>query len=442
MARFVIQPDVDGKYLIYDVEKGEYLYAGMTQDRAVSQAAELERQLNSPYYDQSTTVKPVPINTDRTVTPAQAAADNAASPVTITDSTQPTQDPVQLARNLSSNNAEYNQLTQQEKIDTIANTTGLSPNDPAVINAVNAANGSDPVDPAVAGQTVAVTGNGNGTASGVNSDSVVGQATDPSQQGSVISNYDSTNSRLESAGLMTGARMAAADIAGQVFNLNFNRAPGTPLAPEQDWRVRISMAPTTAGLFYNNNNNDILKPLAETSGLIFPYTPQISITHNAKYQTQSLTHSNYASYFYESSEVQSISIQAEFTIQSQKEGRYLMAAVHFLRSITKMFFGQSALAGTPPPMVFLDGYGAPYLPHVPCVATNFQHTMPSNVDYIEVLVGPTYGGILTRLPTLSTLSIGLQPIYSRRNIARNFTLENFSSGALIRNSTDSSGGFL
>jgi hypothetical protein len=68
--------------------------------------------------------------------------------------------------------------------------------------------------------------------------------------------------------------------------------------------------------------------------------------------------------------------------------------------------------------------------------------MPAEVDYIEVLVGPEYSGILTRLPTSSTLNITLQPVYSRNNIAKNFTLENFNSGALVRTSTDSTGGFL
>lgn len=426
---------------IVNTETGVYIASG-PYDQMVAQMNELNRQNDSGLYNTTTIVTPGTIKKGaETVTSGQAAADNAASPVTITDASTATADPATTARNLS-NDAEYNQLTQAQKIDVVSQQTGLSPNDPAVLAAVNSANGAEPVNTDNTGQTVSVTGSQNGTDPGSFTDSAQGIATDPAQQGSVISNFDPSNTRRMVSGLMMGAKMAAADYAGQVFNINFSRTPGIPIAPEQDWRVRISMRPMTAGLFYNNEDNAILKPLAETSGLIFPYTPQVTINHSARYTPQQLTHANYNSYFYDGSEIQAISIQGEFTVQSQREGRYLMAAVHYMRACTKMFFGASPLAGTPPPMVFLDGYGAPYLPHVPCVVTSFSHTMPAEVDYIEVLVGPEYSGILTRLPTSSTLNITLQPVYSRNNIAKNFTLENFNSGALVRTSTDSTGGFL
>jgi hypothetical protein len=427
---------------VVNTETGVYVAAG-PYDQMVSQANELNRQNDSGFYAPATIVTPGSAAKGRqTVTPTQAAADNTAAPVTITDASTATADPAITARNLSSGNAEYNQSTQAEKIAIVAQQTGLSPNDPAVLAAVNSANGAEAVNTDNTGQTVSVTGSQNGTDPGSFTDSAQGVAIDPAQQGSVISNFDPSNTRRMVSGLMTGAKMAAADYAGQVFNINFTRTPGIPIAPEQDWRVRVSMRPATAGLFYNNEDNAILKPLAETSGLIFPYTPSVTINHTARYNPQQLTHSNYNSYFYEGSEIQAITIQGEFTVQSQREGRYLMAAIHYMRACTKMFFGASPLAGTPPPMVFLDGYGAPYLPHVPCVVTSFSHTMPAEVDYIEVLVGPEYSGILTRLPTSSTLNITLQPVYSRNNIAKNFTLENFNSGALVRTSTDSTGGFL
>jgi hypothetical protein len=214
------------------------------------------------------------------------------------------------------------------------------------------------------------------------------------------------------------------------------------------------MQPITASIFYNNPNNPILYPLSQTNGVVFPYTPSITITHNARYGTSQLTHSNYAAYNYEGSEVQSISINAEFSIQNIEEGQYLAAVIQFFRSCTKMFTGASQLAGTPPPMVFLDGYGPTYLPHVPCVVTSFSHTMPPEVDYVEVPVGAAVSGISgsafntdnfsarTRLPTLSTVALTLQPVYSRNNIAQNFTLENFSSGALMQDSTSPTGGFI
>jgi hypothetical protein len=244
------------------------------------------------------------------------------------------------------------------------------------------------------------------------------------------------------------------DIAGKVFNFAFQASNGTPLQPDFDWRVRISMQPLAAALFYNNPANPLMYPLSQTKGVVFPYTPSLQITHGARYGDSAVTHSNYKSYFYEGSEISSIGITAEFTVQNIEEGQYLMAVIQFFRSCTKMFYGQSNLAGTPPPMVFLDGYGPAYLPHVPCVVTSFTHTMPQDVDYIKVPVGVSLNnlagnqintnlmGINTRLPTLSSIQLNLQPVYSRNNIANNFTLENFSKGGLIQDGTGTVGGFI
>jgi len=251
--------------------------------------------------------------------------------------------------------------------------------------------------------------------------------------------------RLSGAGLASGAVSVFQDIAGRVFNFDWMGANGTPLAPEADWRVRVSMAPATAALFYDNQSNAIMYPLRKknTNGVIFPYTPTMTVAHAARYGTTPLTHSNYTSYFYEGSEVQSIQINGDFSVQNVEEGEYLMAVIHFFRACTKMFFGNSPLAGTPPPLVFLSGFGDAYLPYVPCVVTNFSHTMPGDVDYVKIPVGGSLQNVVgnqintnmagraTMLPTMSTISITLQPIYSRRNVADNFTLEKFSAGALI-----------
>lgn len=274
------------------------------------------------------------------------------------------------------------------------------------------------------------------------------------QQQAYAAPASSSAARLAVSGLVAGASGVLNDIAGRVFNFNFKEANGNTVNPESDWRVRVSLQPETAKLFYGNQNNPILYPLSQTSGVVFPYTPQINIVHNARYGTNQLTHANYASYFYEGSEVQLINITADFTVQNIEEGQYFAAVIHFFRSMTKMFYGNSQLAGTPPPMVYLDGYGESYMPHVPCVVTNFSHTMPQDVDYVEVPVGVNLTNVSgqqinnsnfasrTRLPTASSISVSLQPVYSRSNVSRNFTLEKFASGGLIQGSTSPIGGFL
>jgi hypothetical protein len=259
--------------------------------------------------------------------------------------------------------------------------------------------------------------------------------------------------RLFGSGLVSGALGALSSTAGKVFNFDFLGTNGTPLPMDSDWRVRISMQAALASIFYNNQQNLIMYPLSQTKGLVFPYTPTVTINHSARYGTSQLTHSNYSSYFYEGSEIGSININADFTVQNIEEGQYLMAAIHFMRATTKMFYGQSQLAGTPPPMVFLNGYGPAYMPNVPCVVQSFSHTMPAEVDYVDIPVAtvlnsitgsimPDTSGVLTRLPTSSQMSITLQPVYSRSNVYDNFTLERYAQGVLMQGSGNQYGGFL
>jgi hypothetical protein len=168
-----------------------------------------------------------------------------------------------------------------------------------------------------------------------------------------------------------------------------------------------------------------------------------------------------------------------------------MAAIYFFRAATKMFFGTGANVGNPPPIVFLDGYGSHYFPHVPCVITSFQHTMPAEVDYIQVPISKTsltesvasapagpntsvqltdaekefvpsllqsskegtrattapkleYNTITTttRVPAVSTIAVTLRPIYSRKNLHDRFDLNKFANGDLLADNDKGFGGFI
>ena len=195
-----------------------------------------------------------------------------------------------------------------------------------------------------------------------------------------------------------------------------------------DWRLRVSVAPTS-GLLYRDEDNFVLFPLVADQGVIFPITPTINVTHTAKYDSVSLTHSNYSPQFYSGSEVAAIQINGDFPIQNAIEGQYLLAAIYFFRAATKMFWGNDVLAGTPPPLLYLDGYGSHYFPHVPCVLTTFTHSLLPDVDYIEV---PSAGdnSKITRVPTISSIQISLQPVYSRAKVSQ-FSAVDFARGDLI-----------
>jgi hypothetical protein len=149
-----------------------------------------------------------------------------------------------------------------------------------------------------------------------------------------------------------------------------------------DWRVRLALA-NNATYLYKDSNNALLKPLAGTSGVVFPYMPNIQTSYNADYSDSALTHSNYKGYFYNSSYVGDISITGIFTAQDTREASYLLAVIHFFRSVTKMFYGQDAQRGSPPPLVYLSGLGNYQFNNHPCVIKTFQYSLPNDVDYIR-----------------------------------------------------------
>jgi hypothetical protein len=157
-----------------------------------------------------------------------------------------------------------------------------------------------------------------------------------------------------------------------------------------------------------------------------------------------------------------------------------------------MFAGNDPKAGNPPPVIFLNGYGNYIFKNVPVVVTAFSTSLDANCDYIGCNVvgsmagavegvaggiggladtlggifggagsplsglaggistiaggvgqvaglagslglgGSTSGGV-AHVPTKSSFSITLQPVYSR-NSARNFSLDRFVGGGYLNNS--------
>lgn len=248
-----------------------------------------------------------------------------------------------------------------------------------------------------------------------------------------------------------------------------------------DWRVKLRLAPNSDYL-YNAPNPGILSPLAVSGGVIFPYTPQIQTTYNAGYNTYDLTHSNYRGYFYQNSYVSEVTITATFTAQDTDEANYLLAVIHFFRSATKMFYGQSSnrYRGAPPPLLYLDGYGEFQFNRNPCVVQNFQYVLPQDVDYIKAradqpsnsqvdnnsdkftqggdgvlnasasfrrlgssqlnpgavnftpIVSQTGKGCPTYVPTKMDITLTLLPVQTRSQVSRQFSFEKYASGDLVR----------
>jgi hypothetical protein len=158
----------------------------------------------------------------------------------------------------------------------------------------------------------------------------------------------------------------------------------TNFEQKADWRVRLSLSPG-AYYLYKDESNELLAPLRSTDGIIFPYTPAVNITYGANYQSNAPVHSNYKIFQYENSYVDTISITCDFTAQDTEQARYLLAVIHFLRSVTKMFYGQDfdPKPGTPPPLCYLFGLGEFQFNAHPLAITNFTYSLPNDVDYIR-----------------------------------------------------------
>lgn len=278
----------------------------------------------------------------------------------------------------------------------------------------------------------------------------------------------------------------------------------TNFQAREDWRVRLALTPECDYL-YRAKSPGILAPLAKTDGILFPYTPGINVTYSANYDDVLPTHSNYRVYQYGSSSVDNIIITCDFTAQDTFEATYLLATIHFLRSMTKMFYGkdENPKPGIPPPLCFLYGLGEFQFNAHPLVIQNFTYSLPTDVDYIRAdtsgkavttagapqtnastdattnvnegtkqgrldQIKGFIGGVLwptnvdaggklsvpnfsanqpagviqpTYVPTKMQISITCLPIVSRNNVSNKFSLRDYASGELLRGVKNKSGGF-
>lgn len=249
-----------------------------------------------------------------------------------------------------------------------------------------------------------------------------------------------TNGEASAGGRGSGLLQAAGSIsaaAGAINNiLSLGRARNLPSGAELfqqqarvnpkfedvagDWRVRISCDFNTLfgwGTFPR---------LGLTNGLVFPFTPNMTISSKANYSTIDPVHSNFPFQAYKNSQVDDITISGEFPAETSTDGEYYLEATRFLRAATKMFYGEGQFAGNPPIICTLTGYGPMLLNSIPVVVKSFNIELKDDVNYIEVEVD----GESTWVPVLSTLTVTLMPIYNRERL-RKFNLQNFAAGKEI-----------
>ncbi len=260
-----------------------------------------------------------------------------------------------------------------------------------------------------------------------------------------------------------------------------------------DWRFRIQLA-RGATYLYKAEQPGILSPLKSTDGVIFPYTPTVSVAYQANYEINDVVHSNFKIYNYRNSSVENISISGDFTAQDTAEANYLLAVIHFFRSVTKMFYGkdQNPARGVPPPLCYITGHGDYAFDFHPVVITNFTMSYPNDVDYITATITddgnattggnvnlPSYvapsiarptplqrlaalaggtgarlapGGVParpspskfnksaeTRVPTKLTINLSALPVVTRYNYSNRFSLKDYATGKLMAGTTPGGG---
>ena len=274
---------------------------------------------------------------------------------------------------------------------------------------------------------------------------------------------NAVQSRLASAGLFPGG---IAGISRKPLGSNAG-SPGST----GDWAVKLTLARQTYSDLFGASG--VTAGLTSSdNGMRFPTTPFINLQHTSNYNQIGLMHNNYPYQAYQNSQVQQITISGDFPVQDQASGLRWLSTVHFLRTITKMYYGGELNTGNPPPVARLNGYGDHVFKNVPCVVTDFTVEFRQNVDYISINVpssgsastprgvpgflgdNPTEfararfggGGVsqlrsdptqaierdgsINKVPTDSLITVTVIPVYSRNKVSNRFNLKSFANGDL------------
>jgi hypothetical protein len=219
----------------------------------------------------------------------------------------------------------------------------------------------------------------------------------------------------------------------------------TAVDTSSDTRVRLRAMRNQETQIYGDpgdstNILSILHPSSDgTDGLLFPYTPTISVSQNVDYKPIEMVHTNGDIAAYGHTPSVTLSVTGDFTVQNQREGRYALAVIHFLRTVSKMYFGEADaktnLAGLPPPVLIFSGYGTYIFNNLPVILKSHSYSFDKAMNMSSFV---TDQGV-TKLPTMFSIAMELQVQQTPQAMRKTFSLDAFRTGKLMRDSTSGSG---
>jgi len=208
----------------------------------------------------------------------------------------------------------------------------------------------------------------------------------------------------------------------------------------EDRRARITPKSSSSieQLLGPDSEDNVLQPLVRAGGLIFPYTPSVTVQYVSNYNPMSFSETNYSYKSWTNSDVSDITVVGLFTASNIQEARYMLAAIHFLKGATKGGFGlNDKLRGVSPAVYHFNYLGEYQFKNVPVVISNVTLDYSKDDDYVPVMVA----GNDTKdyVPASMEVTAILSPQYNTQVVRDKFDIKKFREGGYLDDTGD---GFL
>lgn len=152
---------------------------------------------------------------------------------------------------------------------------------------------------------------------------------------------------------------------------------------------------------FDGQQPSLLTFLRSSNGMVWNYTPTISEQRTINYDMDQPVHTNSGFNNYKNTSNTVITIQGTFFAGTATEAMYLLACMHFLRSVSLMDFGRQAatsvnpdlaVVGAPPPVLLLSGYGRYVYNDIPVILKSYTMNYAEDVNYVQVPVNSSIDG--------------------------------------------------